>query len=37
VRGSYKGRLGPEAGVPVNEAALATGPGPIGIAGAGGD
>jgi hypothetical protein len=37
VRGSYKGRLGPEAGVPVNEAAHSTGPGPIGIAGAGGD
>ena len=37
VRGSYKGRLGPEAGVPVNEAAPSTGPGPIGIAGAGGD
>jgi hypothetical protein len=37
VRGSYKGRLGPEAGVPVNETAPATGPGPIGIAGAGGD
>ena len=37
VRGSYKGRLGPEAGVPVNEAAPSTGTGPIGIAGAGGD
>jgi hypothetical protein len=37
VRGSYKGRLGPEAGLSVNEAAPATGPGPIGIAGAGGD
>jgi hypothetical protein len=37
VRGSYKGRLGPEAGVPINEAAPSTGPGPIGIAGAGGD
>jgi hypothetical protein len=37
VRGSYKGRLGPEAGVPVSEAAPSTGPGPIGIAGAGGD
>ena len=37
VRGSYKGRLGPEAGVPVNEAAPSPGPGPIGIAGAGGD
>src|SRR5215213_7783509 len=31
VRGSYKGRLGPEAGVPANEAAPATGPDPIGI------
>ena len=37
VRGSYKGRVGPEAGVPVNEPAPSTGPGPIGIAGAGGD
>jgi hypothetical protein len=37
VRGSYKGHLGPEAGVPVNEAAPSTGTGPIGIAGAGGD
>jgi hypothetical protein len=39
VRGSYKGRLGPEAEVPVtvNEAAPTAGPGPIGIAGAGGD
>jgi hypothetical protein len=37
VRGSYKGRLGPEAGVPLNDAAPSTGPGPIGIAGAGGD
>ena len=35
VRGSYKGRLGPEAGVPVNESAAPAGP--IGIAGAGGD
>ena len=37
VRGSYKGRLGPEAGVPVTESAPSTGPGPVGIAGAGGD
>jgi hypothetical protein len=37
VRGSYKGRFGPEAGVPLNEVAPSTGPGPIGIAGAGGD
>jgi hypothetical protein len=37
VRGSYKGRLGPEAEVPVSGAAPSTGPGPIGIAGAGGD
>ena len=37
VRGSYKGRLGPEAGVPFSEASPSTGPGPIGIAGAGGD
>ena len=37
VRGSYKGRLGPEAGVLANEAAPSPGPGPIVIAGAGGD
>ena len=37
VRGSYKGRLGPEAGIPVNEIAPSAGTGPIGIAGAGGD
>lgn len=37
VSGSYKGRLGPEAGVPVNEPTPSPGPGPIGIAGAGGD
>jgi hypothetical protein len=37
VRGSYKGRLGPEARVPVNEVAPSTGAGPISIAGAGGD
>jgi hypothetical protein len=35
VRGSYKGRFGPEAGVPVHESAAPAGP--IGIAGAGGD
>jgi hypothetical protein len=37
VRGSYKGRLGPEAGGPISEPTPSTGPGPIGIAGAGGD
>ena len=38
VRGSYKGLLGPETGVQANElAGVASGSGPIGIAGAGGD
>ncbi len=37
VRGSYKGLLGPETSVQANElAGAASGPGPIGIAGAGG-
>lgn len=38
VRGSYKGRLGPEAGIPiVDPVPTPSGTGPIGIAGAGGD
>jgi hypothetical protein len=40
VRGSYKGQLGPEAGFPAGSAPNAspsTGPGPVGIAGVGGD
>ncbi|MBW3634151.1 MAG: hypothetical protein KY456_14090 [Chloroflexi bacterium] len=37
VRGSYKGQLGPEAGIPAPEAVPAGSAGPIGIAGAGGD
>jgi hypothetical protein len=36
VRGSYKGSLGPDAGAPLAEPAAAAGPGPIGMAGAGG-
>jgi hypothetical protein len=37
VRGSYKGRLGPEAGMPAPEAVPSSSTGPIGIAGAGAD
>jgi hypothetical protein len=37
VRWSYKGQLGPEAGIPAPEAVPAGSAGPIGIAGAGGD
>jgi len=37
VRGSYKGQLGPEAGMPAPEAVPSSSAGPIGIAGAGGD
>ncbi len=37
VRGSYKGQLGPEAGLPATDAVPSPGPGPIGMAGAGGD
>jgi hypothetical protein len=37
VRGSYKGRLGPEARMPVPEAVPSSSAGPIRIAGAGGD
>ena len=37
VRGSYKGQLGPEAGMPPPEAVPTGSAGPIGIAGAGGD
>jgi hypothetical protein len=36
VRGSYKGQLGPEAGTPLGDAMPTPGPGPIGMAGAGG-
>ncbi|MGH2617104.1 MAG: hypothetical protein ACRDJC_17870 [Thermomicrobiales bacterium] len=36
LRGSYKGQLGPEAGAPVGDAVPSPGPGPIGMAGAGG-
>jgi hypothetical protein len=37
VRGSYKGQLGPEAGMPAPGAVPSGSAGPIGIAGAGGD
>jgi len=37
VRGSYKGHLGPEAGIPAPEAVPTGNAGPIGIVGAGGD
>jgi hypothetical protein len=36
VRGSYKGQIGPEAGTAVGHAVASPGPGPIGMAGAGG-
>jgi hypothetical protein len=37
VRGSYKGHLGPETGMPFLESVATSGPGPVGMAGAGGD
>ena len=37
VRGSYKGQLGPEAGIPAPEPVPSSSAGPIGIASAGGD